>query len=73
MMYEGALLNESQMVWPGAKEAATSFEVSQFDYDLARRIASGDMCAFEEFYQRYHRRVYTLYLRMTRNEFGPRE
>ncbi len=29
--------------------------------------AAGDMAAFEELYRRYHRRVYSLCLRMTRN------
>jgi RNA polymerase sigma-70 factor (ECF subfamily) len=42
-------------------------EASQFDYQLAQRVAAGDMQAFEDFYGRYHRRVYSLCLRMTNN------
>jgi RNA polymerase sigma-70 factor, ECF subfamily len=40
---------------------------STYDCELARRIASGDLQAFEEVYQRYHRRVYSVCLRMTSN------
>ena len=35
------------------------------DYALAQRAASGEMPAFEELYERHHRRVYALCLRMT--------
>jgi RNA polymerase sigma-70 factor, ECF subfamily len=38
------------------------------DYGLTRRTAAGDAEAFEELYRQYHRRVYTLCLRMTQNE-----
>jgi RNA polymerase sigma-70 factor (ECF subfamily) len=51
----------------GARDKAQPSEASQFDYQLAQRIATGDMQAFEEFYVRYHRRVYGLCLRMTNN------
>src|SRR2546423_3888156 len=37
------------------------------DQILTKRAAAGDMQAFEEVYQRYHRRVYSLCLRMTQN------
>ena len=37
------------------------------DYELAQRAAGGDMSAFEQIYQRHHRRVYSLCLRMTQN------
>ena len=37
------------------------------DYALAQRAAAGDMPAFEELYDRHHRRVYSLCLRMTGN------
>ncbi|MBC7911053.1 MAG: RNA polymerase sigma factor [Pyrinomonadaceae bacterium] len=37
------------------------------DYSLAQRATKGDMQAFEELYQRHHRRVYSLCLRMTQN------
>lgn len=37
------------------------------DYDLTQRSAAGDMTAFERLYERHHRRVYSLCLRMTAN------
>lgn len=37
------------------------------DYDLAQASASGDMTAFETLYERHHRRVYSLCLRMIAN------
>ena len=37
------------------------------DYALAQRAASGDLAAFETLYERHHRRVYSLCLRMTQN------
>ena len=47
---------------------AAETETSQnSDYALAQRAAQGEMAAFEELYQRHHRRVYSLCLRMTQN------
>lgn len=66
-MNQAAILNEPHPIWSNALDKTPSFEASQFDYRLACRIASGDIQAFEDFYQRYHRRIYTLCLRMTRN------
>jgi RNA polymerase sigma-70 factor (ECF subfamily) len=37
------------------------------DYALAQAAAGGEMAAFERIYQRHHRRVYSLCLRMTQN------
>lgn len=37
------------------------------DLDLARQAANGDMFSFEEIYQRHHRRVYSICLRMLQN------
>jgi RNA polymerase sigma-70 factor, ECF subfamily len=37
------------------------------DYALAQAAATGDMPAFEALYERHHRRVYSLCLRMTGN------
>jgi RNA polymerase sigma-70 factor (ECF subfamily) len=37
------------------------------DYDLAQASARGDMKAFETLYERHHRRVYSLCLRMMAN------
>ena len=37
------------------------------DFALAQRAAGGDITAFEELYQRHHRRVYSVCLRMLQN------
>jgi RNA polymerase sigma-70 factor (ECF subfamily) len=37
------------------------------DFALAQSAAQGDMVAFEELYQRHHRRVYSICLRMLQN------
>jgi RNA polymerase sigma-70 factor (ECF subfamily) len=37
------------------------------DFELAQASARGDMAAFETLYQRHHRRVYSLCLRMVAN------
>lgn len=37
------------------------------DYELTQLSAKGDMVAFEEVYQRHHRRVYSICLRMLKN------
>jgi RNA polymerase sigma-70 factor (ECF subfamily) len=66
-MSQAITLDEGLAVWPGALAEAPPMEASSYDYQLARRIASGDMQAFEELYGRYHRRVYALCLRMTNN------
>jgi RNA polymerase sigma-70 factor (ECF subfamily) len=39
------------------------------DFDLAQAAAGGDMAAFEEIYQRHHRRVYSICLRMLQNAY----
>lgn len=39
------------------------------DYDLTQAAARGDMAAFEELYQRHHRRVYSICLRMLQNTY----
>lgn len=60
-------LGRVDSIWPGVTKKSQHIEASQFDYELAQRIAAGDMEAFEEFYERYHRLVYNLCLRMTFN------
>lgn len=37
------------------------------DYELAQKTANGNIAAFELIYERYHRRTYSLCLRMTNN------
>jgi RNA polymerase sigma-70 factor (ECF subfamily) len=39
------------------------------DFDLAQAASIGDMSAFEEIYQRHHRRVYSICLRMLQNAY----
>jgi RNA polymerase sigma-70 factor (ECF subfamily) len=39
------------------------------DFNLAQAAAGGDMAAFEEIYQRHHRRVYSICLRMLQNAY----
>ncbi len=38
------------------------------DIELCRLAAGGDLSAFEQIYERYHRRTYSLTLRMTNNQ-----
>ena len=42
-------------------------EKQNTDFALTQLAASGDMAAFEQIYQRHHRRVFSLCLRMTQN------
>ncbi|HEX8922231.1 MAG TPA: RNA polymerase sigma factor [Pyrinomonadaceae bacterium] len=65
MTSQAITLDEGQALWPNVPGESAPTEASQFDYLLARKVASGDMQAFEELYNRYHRRVYALCLRMT--------
>jgi RNA polymerase sigma-70 factor (ECF subfamily) len=67
LMSQAITFNESSHLWPSAPAVSSPLETSEYDLNLARRIAEGDMQAFEELYSRYHRRVYTLCLRMTSN------
>lgn len=54
--------------WPiAALPAAEKDAPPTSDYALAQRAARGDIQAFEEIFQRHHRRVYSLCLRMTHN------
>jgi len=39
------------------------------DFELAQAAAGGNMSAFEEIYQRHHRRVYSICLRMLQNAY----
>jgi RNA polymerase sigma-70 factor, ECF subfamily len=39
------------------------------DFELTQAAAKGDIVAFEEIYQRHHRRVYSICLRMLQNTF----
>jgi RNA polymerase sigma-70 factor (ECF subfamily) len=66
-MDQATTFDEAASIWSSATEKATVLKASQYDYLLARKVAGGDMLAFEELYGRYHRRLFNLCLRMTRN------
>lgn len=54
------------------EENALSIETESarnLDYKLAQKAARGDIDAFEQIYWRYHRRVFSICLRMTKNAF----
>ena len=51
-----------------ADEVAPTFDANAPDFDLCRLAADGNLAAFETLYQRHHRRVYSLCLRMTSNQ-----
>ncbi len=50
-----------------AKKVAKKDVSSMSDYELTQASAKGDMVAFEEVYNRHHRRVYAICLRMLKN------
>jgi RNA polymerase sigma-70 factor (ECF subfamily) len=66
-MSQAATFNEAPTLWPRRLTEEPVLEASHSDYELARKVAGGDMQAFEELYRLYHRRVYNLCLRMTNN------
>lgn len=70
-----AVTAESLGGWPAAEPsefeegaaAAPSAHAASSDHALAQRAAAGELAAFEEIYKLYHRRVYSICLRMTCN------
>ncbi len=60
---------ETLSVWPlvAADDVTNERAAPSPDYALAQRAAGGDMEAFEEIYRLYHRRIYSVCLRMTCN------
>lgn len=66
-MEQAVTLSETNLLWSSVTDAHAQPQAPQSDYQLARRIADGDMQAFEELYQLYYRRVYSLCWRMTNN------
>ena len=45
----------------------TAIKSTETDYDLVQMAANGNLAAFENIYQRYHRRAYSICLRMTQS------
>jgi len=60
---------EVLQVWPesAGASAPADGETECSDQALSQRAGDGDLAAFAEVYRRYHRRVYSLCLRMTQN------
>jgi RNA polymerase sigma-70 factor (ECF subfamily) len=54
-------------VFQSAKGEKVAAQPKRKDFELTQAAASGDMQSFEELYERHHRRVYSLCLRMTSN------
>lgn len=52
----------------GVLQPVESFDESTPDINLCRLAASGNIAAFELIYERYHRRTYSLCLRMTSSQ-----
>ncbi len=48
--------------------ATATFDAAAPDFELCQLAASGSIAAFEVIYQRYHRRTYSLTLRMTSSQ-----
>lgn len=57
-------VSTDEVVFAKAKAAPTGKEI---DLELARAAADGDLGSFEELYNRHHRRVYSICLRMLQN------
>lgn len=54
----------------GSAAPSTIVDLSKAkDFDLTQAASKGDMAAFEEIYQRHHRRVYSICLRMLQNAY----
>lgn len=53
--------------WAAGMSVASTEPQQASDYELAQQSAQGDMRAFEQLYERHHRHVYGLCLRMTQN------
>jgi RNA polymerase sigma-70 factor (ECF subfamily) len=66
VLHKGAAAEDAK----GAKKKKELTDVgSVSDFDLTQAAAGGDMVAFEEIYQRHHRRVYSICLRMLQNAY----
>ena len=69
---EGVFQSEEITSIPTFQTAAPSqtaaFEGNAPDFELAKLAAAGNIAAFELIYERYHRRTYSLCLRMTNSQ-----
>jgi RNA polymerase sigma-70 factor, ECF subfamily len=60
-------VNADEMIQQEGMDAADIPNAT--DFQLAQSAGRGDMAAFEEIYQRHHRRVYSICLRMLQNAY----
>jgi len=60
------VISSEGSVFGGSAAKAVSHAKAK-DFDLTQAASAGDMGAFEEIYQRHHRRVYSICLRMLQN------
>ena len=67
---EGVFQTEESISVPVFQSFASSesVEADTPDFELTKLAASGNIAAFELLYKRYHRRTYSLCLRMTNNQ-----
>ena len=66
VLQAGDAANETKV---GRKKKAQVDTSKASDFELTQAAAGGDMVAFEEIYQRHHRRVYSICLRMLQNAY----
>src|SRR6478735_8972757 len=66
VLQAGAAADDAKV---GKKKKAQVDTTKASDFELTQAAAGGDMVAFEEIYQRHHRRVYSICLRMLQNAY----
>lgn len=59
--------NETTKITSTSENASESESARVVDYQLAQKAAAGDIDAFEQIYWKYHRRVFGICVRMTKN------
>jgi len=59
---------ELPLIQSPAIAASEVFDAASSDFTLCQKAAAGNISAFEMIYQRYHRRTYSLTLRMTNSQ-----
>jgi len=64
--YENSV--ELSLVPDASVAASVTFDLAAPDLELCQLAAAGNISAFEVIYQRYHRRTYSLTLRMTNSQ-----
>ena len=64
--YENSV--ELSLVPDASVAASVTFDLAAPDLELCQLAAAGNIAAFEVIYQRYHRRTYSLTLRMTNSQ-----